>query len=62
MRSVPGMNTIHGQAKDRRNWKQSIRYRQELIDKAISLNIKLQNPHSMKIRQLEELVNRHLGL
>lgn len=61
MRSVPGMNTIHGQAKDRRNWKQSIRYRQELIDKAKSLNIKLDNPHSMKIKHLEVLVNKHMG-
>lgn len=54
------MNTYHGQAKDCHNWQRSIEYRKELINKAESLNIKLHNPHNMKTRHLEELVDKHL--
>lgn len=60
MRHAKGMNTYHGQAKGRHNWHRSINYRKELINKAESLNIKLDNPHSMKIVHLEALINNHL--
>lgn len=59
MKHPQGMNTYHGQAKDRQNWQRSINYRNELISKAESLNIKLHNPQSMKISDLESLVNNH---
>jgi len=52
MKSPNSKNTI--------NWQRSIEKRNQLIDKAKSLNIKLDDPHSMKIKHLEDLVNNHL--
>lgn len=58
-RNPRGMDTLHAQRKDRRNWKKSIEYRRKLISCLRNLNVKLHKPHEMKLAELEELVYKH---
>lgn len=48
MKSPDSKNTI--------NWQRSIQRRKELIEKAKSLNIIIDNPHSMKIDEIDRFI------
>jgi len=54
-----GMNTYHAQEKDRTNWQRSMDKRNELVDTLEKLNIHIEKPHEMKMKDLESLVNNH---
>lgn len=59
MRNPSGMNTYHGQEKDRQNWQRSIDKRNKLVDELKTLNIHIDRPHEMRMTDLEALVNQH---
>lgn len=51
-----GMETEEDRERDRQNWQKSIERRHAIIAEAKRLNIRLKNPHGMKMKELEALV------